>query len=41
MTKPFRRGVFSSVGLVAGDPVPPGAVTPAGLRERVGRLLEV
>ena len=40
MSKPFRRGVFSRVGLVAGEPVPPKVVTPAGLRERVGRLLE-
>jgi 1-acyl-sn-glycerol-3-phosphate acyltransferase len=40
MTKPFRRGVFSRVDLVAGEPVPASAVTPAGLRERVGRLLE-
>jgi len=39
MTKPFRRGVFSSVGLVAGDPIPASAVTPASLRERVSRLL--
>ena len=39
MTKPFRRGAFSRVGLVAGDPVPAAAVTPAGLRERVGGLL--
>ena len=27
---------FSRVGLVAGEPVPASAVTPAGLRERVG-----
>jgi len=39
MTKPFRRGLFSSVGLVAGDPVAPAAVTPSALRERVGALL--
>ena len=39
MTKPFRRGVFSRVGLVAGDALPPGAVTPAVLRERVSGLL--
>ena len=39
MTKPFRRGLFSRVGLVAGEPVPASAATPAGLRERVGRLL--
>ena len=40
MSKPFRRGVFSRVGLVAGDPLPASAVTPATLRERVARLLE-
>ena len=40
MSKPFRRGIFSRVDLVAGEPVPASAVTPAGLRERVARLLE-
>ena len=39
MSKPFRRGLFSSVGLVAGDAVPPAAVTPSMLRDRVGALL--
>jgi len=39
MSKPFRRGVFSRVGLVAGEPLAPQAVTPEALRERVGRLL--
>jgi 1-acyl-sn-glycerol-3-phosphate acyltransferase len=39
MSKPFRRGIFSRVGLVAGDPVPAAAVSPAGLRDRVGALL--
>jgi 1-acyl-sn-glycerol-3-phosphate acyltransferase len=39
MAKPFRRGLFSRVGLVAGDSVPATAVTPEGLRDRVGRLL--
>jgi len=39
MTKPFRRGLFSPVGLVAGDAVAPAAVTPTALRERVGALL--
>jgi 1-acyl-sn-glycerol-3-phosphate acyltransferase len=39
MTKPFRRGFFSRVGLLAGEPVPPAAVTQAVLRERVGALL--
>ena len=39
MSRPFRRGVFSRVDLVAGDALPASAVTPAGLRERVARLL--
>jgi len=39
MSKPFRRGLFSRVGLVAGDAVDAAAVTPAVLRERVGVLL--
>ena len=39
MTKPFRRGLFSPVGLVAGEAVAAAAVTPALLRERVAGLL--
>jgi 1-acyl-sn-glycerol-3-phosphate acyltransferase len=39
MSRPFRRGVFSRVDLVAGDALPASTVTPAGLRERVARLL--
>jgi 1-acyl-sn-glycerol-3-phosphate acyltransferase len=39
MTRPFRRGLFTRVGLVAGDAVDAAAVTPAVLRERVGVLL--
>ncbi|HWH82294.1 MAG TPA: MFS transporter [Burkholderiaceae bacterium] len=39
MSRPFRRGLFSRVGLVAGDALAPAAVTPAGLRERVSHLL--
>lgn len=39
MARPFRRGVFSRVGVVAGEPVAPAHVTPAALRERVGVLL--
>jgi 1-acyl-sn-glycerol-3-phosphate acyltransferase len=39
MSQPFRRGLFSPVGLVAGDAVEPQAVTPASLRERVEGLL--
>jgi len=39
MVRPFRRGVFSPVGLVAGAALQPGEVTPAVLRERVEVLL--
>jgi 1-acyl-sn-glycerol-3-phosphate acyltransferase len=39
MRQPFRRGLFSRVTLVAGDPVSPPDVTPAGLRQRVAGLL--
>ncbi len=39
MSKPFRRGWFSRVGLVAGDALAPTGVTPASLRERVAGLL--
>ncbi len=39
MTRPFRRGAFSSVGLVVGEALPPDAVTPARLRELVAELL--
>jgi 1-acyl-sn-glycerol-3-phosphate acyltransferase len=39
MTKPFRRGVWSRVGLVAGEPVAPADVTPEGLRASVARLI--
>jgi 1-acyl-sn-glycerol-3-phosphate acyltransferase len=39
MSKPFRRGLFSRVGLVAGDPLAPAAVTTVALRDKVGSLL--
>jgi 1-acyl-sn-glycerol-3-phosphate acyltransferase len=39
MVKPFRRGVFSRVGLVAGEPLAPAGVTPTLLRDRVQGLL--
>ena len=39
MVKPFRRGFFSPVGLVAGPALPATQVTPAALRERVAGLL--
>ncbi|AKJ32120.1 MFS transporter [Caldimonas brevitalea] len=39
MVRPFRRGVFSRVGVVAGPAMPAETVSLDGLRERVGRLL--
>jgi len=39
MRKPFRRGMFSRVGLHVGAPLPPGAVQPQVLRARVADLL--
>ncbi len=39
MRRPFRRGLFSRVALVAGHAVPAVQASPAALRERVGRLL--
>ena len=39
MSRPFRRGLFNRVDLVAGAPVAPAAATPASLRDRVGALL--
>jgi 1-acyl-sn-glycerol-3-phosphate acyltransferase len=41
MTKPFRRGWFSSVNLVVGRPEPAAHVTPERLREQVAALLAV
>lgn len=40
MVKPFRRGLFSRVGLVAGTALPPADVSPDGLHTQVGRLLQ-
>jgi 1-acyl-sn-glycerol-3-phosphate acyltransferase len=39
MARPFRRGLFSRVALVAGAPLAAADVTPAVLRERVQGLL--
>ena len=39
MNRPFRRGVWSRVGLVAGRAVAPAAASPSELRDRVERLL--
>ena len=35
MTRPFRRGVFSRIGLVVGAAVGPQQVTPEGMQEQV------
>ena len=35
MTRPFRRGMWSKIGLTVGDPVPPSAVTTEGLQAQV------
>jgi 1-acyl-sn-glycerol-3-phosphate acyltransferase len=40
MRRPFRRGVWSRVGVVAVPALAPGQVTPELLRERIARLLE-
>jgi len=39
MVRPFRRGLFSRVGLVAGPAMPAAEVSPAGLRTKVEGLL--
>jgi 1-acyl-sn-glycerol-3-phosphate acyltransferase len=39
MVRPFRRGLFSRVGLVVGEPMAPATVTPDALRARVADLL--
>jgi len=40
MVRPFRRGLFSPVGLVAGPAVVAAEVSPEGLRKRVEGLLQ-
>jgi hypothetical protein len=40
MTKPFRRGLFSRVGLNVGEGMTPEGVTPEGLHHEVARLLD-
>ncbi len=40
MTRPFRRGIFSRVGLNVGDAMPSAAVSPEQLQQRVGQLLD-
>ncbi|MFT4193082.1 MAG: MFS transporter [Ottowia sp.] len=39
MVRPFRRGLFSRVGLNVGEAVPAAQATPEGLREKVAALL--
>jgi 1-acyl-sn-glycerol-3-phosphate acyltransferase len=39
MARPFRRGLFSRVGLVSGAPIAPAQVTPETLHARVAELL--
>jgi len=39
MVRPFRRGLFSRVGLVAGAPLAAAEVSPETLQRRVGELL--
>jgi 1-acyl-sn-glycerol-3-phosphate acyltransferase len=39
MVKPFRRGLFSPVGLEVGSALPAEQVTPTALRERVQALM--
>jgi 1-acyl-sn-glycerol-3-phosphate acyltransferase len=40
MTRPFRRGFFTRVGLVGGPPEAAAAVTPEKLQQRVAALLK-
>jgi 1-acyl-sn-glycerol-3-phosphate acyltransferase len=40
MVRPFRRGLFSRVGLVAGPALPAPNVTPQALQDRVQALLD-
>ena len=40
MVRPFRRGMFSRVGLNVGAPIAPELVRPEGLHAQVGVLLE-
>jgi 1-acyl-sn-glycerol-3-phosphate acyltransferase len=39
MVKPFRRGLFSRIGLVAGAPLAAAEVSPERLRSEVSALL--
>jgi hypothetical protein len=39
MVRPFRRGLFNRVGLVAGPALPPASVRPEALQARVAALM--
>jgi hypothetical protein len=39
MVRPFRRGMFSRVGLNVGTPMTPAQAEPAMLKARVAKLL--
>jgi hypothetical protein len=39
MSRPFRRGAFARIAVIAGAPIAPGQVTPPRLRAEVERLL--
>ena len=41
MVRPFRRGLFSRVGLIAGDALAPAQVQPEVLRSRIAGLLKL
>jgi 1-acyl-sn-glycerol-3-phosphate acyltransferase len=41
MVRPFRRGLFSRVGLAIGAPIDAAQVTPGLLQQRVGELLDL
>jgi 1-acyl-sn-glycerol-3-phosphate acyltransferase len=41
MVRPFRRGLFSRVGLAIGAPIDAAQVTPGLLQQRVDDLLQV
>jgi 1-acyl-sn-glycerol-3-phosphate acyltransferase len=41
MVRPFRRGLFSRVGLAIGAPIGAAQVTPGLLQQRVGELLDL
>jgi hypothetical protein len=41
MVRPFRRGLFSRVGLNVGAPLPTSDLQPESLRDRVQQLLMI